>query len=597
MFREKLKGESSLKKKPNIYVLSDLHFDSKSLSGAIKNKLSELRNDGEDSKLADYQRKIENNPKYQYSKAQVLANVKVVATLLSENKENNVFVLAGDFFDDLDATLDFIALLEKLKVTSFIVLGNHDYWSYSKDKQRISDSIQLATNETKDNKYCRLLVTGRKYHVGDLSFIGDSGFTNLAYIDHGSGFQSDQKTATTKELTNVTIDMQQIKDLSAGEILSLNEKWVAFAKSAIEIQPDDKPLIVVTHWPMNETAFSISDSWWKTNVDFPKNVPLMDAYKTPESEKYWLINGHTHKDKHYGNAIAAQAGYRTESWFKNLTLDQLGQLLPTEKLYGLIDVSNALTSFEDFSVIMDGDSASTEVSRKIKFQGYRRAGNVGNKTVLSAYLTDPKSYIRTVRHETYKIKNEFSGNGGYSDARGPQLYRSKLAIKAAVEVLKDGYAHNSFEFFTALIVTGYAYNGVAFLLNKMRKVSTYDIVRQAMVYLTIMKSPEIDVDNIESIKSYDGKWSAINVANVDMKIPLVNKQHLNLEAFLPLADGFNRYLLGSQIADKKRLLIEDQIVKKKKPMLKSKVSKPKHKGRVEPVRIPFEPIKRGKPRP
>ncbi|GHU44044.1 hypothetical protein FACS1894193_11880 [Bacilli bacterium] len=557
--------------KPNVYVMSDLHFDLKELPSNVKEKLKKIKDPLE---ALAYKIEISRNPKNRYSEKQIQDNVSNVVKLLSDNKENNIFVLAGDFFNDLFQTLNFIEILEEVKVNSFVVLGNHDYWLYSEEKRTWDESITIASDATKDNKYCRLLVTGRKYRIGDLTFIGDSGFTNLNYVDWNREVW--EQTATTEELREITSDSNHVKDFEAETVKELNKKWVDFAIQEIEKNSKKKPLFIITHWPMNSEAGSVEDAWWQTEAGFPRTTSLLNPSDCIQNEeKYWLISGHTHRDEHTGNSISVQSGYRNEKWFKELKLSQFGVLIPTEKLYGLIDISNSLSAFSDFSVVKQEDKNYSDVSTKVKNLGYRRAGSSGNKKVLVAYLKNPKNYLKRVKKEISKIKNEFYGNTGYADVLGPQLYRSKLAIKSGIDILEVGYKNNPFEFFTALVVTGYAWNKVTHLMDNMRKVTTYDIIRQSMVYLTIMATPEIKINNIRYIKSFQGRNSSINIGGVEMKIPIINGYHLDLEAFLPMADTFNVQLLGVEKAKEKRLLVEKKLMLTKKNKPKNKVLKTK----------------------
>lgn len=100
--------------KPDIYVLSDLHFD-----------------------YCKYPDRLE-----------IKNNVISFINLLKENRNNNIFILAGDFFNDLNETLNFFDLLEKEKIYSFVVLGNHDYWSNT-EPRTIFESNNTAKRRTK----------------------------------------------------------------------------------------------------------------------------------------------------------------------------------------------------------------------------------------------------------------------------------------------------------------------------------------------------------------------------------------------------------------------------------------------------------------
>lgn len=555
-------------KKPNIYVMSDLHFDTKKLSNHVKKKLKGLASDP--LSYSSYKEKISKSAKHTYSKEVVEQNIEYFISLLNANKENNIFILAGDFFDDLLQTLDFINVLETEEIMSFVVLGNHDYWSKTSLRKRSwEESITIASEATKNNKYCRLLVTGRKYRIDNLIFIGDTGFTSLKYMDWKS-FPNYNKTATIEDLRQIVPDVTQIKNFSTDNIRQLHKRWVDFARKEIQNLSGNDSLFIITHWPMDykyEDIKTASMSWWKTNANFPKVTPKFDIIPKKE-EKYWLISGHTHSDSHEANSISVQAGYRNEKWFRQLRLSDFGLLSPTEKLYALVDSSNALSTFVDFAIIEQGEDF-LELSIKVKQSGYRRAGNWGNKKVLMAYLEDSKSYLKQVKKEISGINNEFIGNVGYSDILGPQIYRSKLAIQAAIDVLKAGYQNNPFEFFTALIVSGYAYNHATHLLYKMRKINVYDIIRQSMVFLTIMKIPELDVNDIRSIKAQQGKNSSINIGNLEIKIPVIDGHKLNLEAFLPMANDFNMLLLGEEQAEQKRLQLENKIHPPAKSVQKS----------------------------
>lgn len=585
--------------KPDIYIMSDLHFDTKRLPGYVKKKLSKLAELGDLEGLKAYQCEVDNNPHYHYSKAQIELNVKLIVSVLNKNKTDNIFILAGDFFNDLFKTLDFISLLEELKIVSFVVLGNHDYWTYSGNKLILKQSIEIASKETENNQYCRLLLTGRKYLVNGLTFIGDSGFTNLHYpsslwVDN-DGKRHTERITTTEVLQKITPDAFQIKDFDADVVQELNEKWSDFAKQEIKKQSKKAPLFIVTHWPMDQRADDEVSSWWQTDAGFPKDATA----NSQVGEKYWMISGHTHRDIHEANSIATQAGYNTETWFEKFSLSQFGQLVPNEKMYGLIDIHDALARFRDPSIISStgNEEVIKSESRKISLQGYRRAGSWGNKKVLSAYLKSPQRYINSVKRKIGKIKNIFVGNVGYSDVEGPNLYQAKIYVKEAIEILKMGYDHNPFEFFTALVVTGYAYNDCVFRLNQMRKVTTYDIIRQSMVYQTIMSKDDLKISKIETVVGLRGSHSVIDIANMKLRIPVVNDYHLPLSAFQVLATEFNGPLLGDKEAEEKRLALKeetDQIAKREQARLDREKRLLKNQEPKKETEFRFSPLKKQK---
>lgn len=518
---------------PKIYIISDLHFDTKR-----KSKIPKEKNIVSIYDLI----KLNSNTTFShsnliYSPEEISQNIDNFIKLLTINKKESIFVLAGDFFNDLYQTLDFINLLEKEKINAFIVLGNHDYWSYTK-KRSLKESIDIASKKTVHNKYARLLITGRKYKIGNLTFIGDSGFTNLKYYDRDT---SSYKTSTTEDLKKFVIDTNEIEDFEAKTFIKLNEEWTNFAKKEIENKCKNESLFIITHWPMERSSECLKDSWWNTSAKFNQ---VQGSKNSRDEETYWLISGHTHRDTHYSNSISVQAGYQTTKWFEQLKIEDFGCLIAVDKLYELVTNTGFLNRFYHTEIVDKNTGDYEEISKKIKLQGFRRAGNTGNKKVLSAYISNPKAYLQKVSKETYKIKNHFDGVSGYSDVLSPQLYQSKLAVKEAVNILKSGYNNNPLEFYTALIVSGYAFNKSIHLLNDMRAVNMYDMIRQAMVYLTLMNNQEIDIDNIKSITSHNHKKDLFIIGNIEIKIPVIDGYRLSVKELTPMMEEFNLFLTG-----------------------------------------------------
>ncbi|EGF47478.1 hypothetical protein AAULR_24526, partial [Lacticaseibacillus rhamnosus MTCC 5462] len=64
----------------------------------------------------------------------------------------------------------------------------------------------------------------------------------------------------------------------------------------------------------------------------------------------------------------------------------------------------------------------------------------------------------------------------------------------ALKVLKAGYQGNVFDFYTALIIAGYAYSDRLRDLPEMRPVDIYDVTREYMELFTLQYfSKEIDI--------------------------------------------------------------------------------------------------------
>lgn len=98
----------------------------------------------------------------------------------------------------------------------------------------------------------------------------------------------------------------------------------------------------------------------------------------------------------------------------------------------------------------------------------------------------------------------------------------------------------------------------------MRKVNVYDIIRQTMVFQTIMEIHELGIDDIDSVRGRKRKKASLNIANIDIKIPSINGYQLSVEEFLPLANDFNKRLLGKERAEEIKIQLENKINSNKK---------------------------------
>jgi len=97
---------------------------------------------------------------------------------VKEHFSNDILILAGDYYTNYRQSLSFIKRLEESKITSYFVLGNHDFASNNGTKFNII--ISLFDSETSSHKYCKLLMTGKKYYHEDVCIIGDTGWSKTS---------------------------------------------------------------------------------------------------------------------------------------------------------------------------------------------------------------------------------------------------------------------------------------------------------------------------------------------------------------------------------------------------------------------------------
>lgn len=371
------------------------------------------------------------------------------------------------------------------------------------------------------------MTTGEKYTVGSLNFIGDSGFTSLSY--YANNKYDNREFASLEELQTCIPDCYKIKNFSPDSIRELFSKWNNFVNSQIiEHSYQNKPLFIVTHWEIDAIANDVKESWWKSNY------PLKPGY-------YWKITGHTHLDKHNFNSISTQLGYKDFKQHQNLKISDFGHLVPVNKAYGLIDLKNNMSKFVDFRGLCD-TTENVMQKKKIGFYGYKRSGNYVNKLVRQKHAENPQQYVNELKEKLNDYGNFFEGNCDYVDVDGPQLYIAKLAAEEAIQILEKGLSGNVLEFYSATLISGYLYSGRLHLLPLTRKISIYDVIREAMVLQTILSFPEINVSDIKQIKGMNKEEGTIHIAGHDFKIPVIDGHHLNLDDFVNLETAIVKQL-------------------------------------------------------
>lgn len=421
---------------------------------------------------------------------------------VKEHYTHCILCLAGDFFDSYKKTLSFIKKLEENRIVGFFVLGNHDYWNDGTKSH--DDIIRLFDNETQNNNYFHLLITGKKYYVDDVCVIGDTGWTSFRRKNHG---------VLLKQFRNLP-DAIKVRDFDPEKIRKSHENWVAYAN---EILSFEKKVLIITHFPMADFTKESRDCWWSSQT------------KLAKQDNYWAIFGHKHDSSlRENNHISSQRGYEN---FSSKYLEQTGKNQYSFQSFGTLEkvndnreliISNKEALFAFYSPLVIS-SATTDVSliTDIKKRGFKRCA--ANKVNFSALATSPEEYIERVKYIiTGYLRNTYIDYTylGYLSKRAVD------AVFSAISILEKGDFTNAREFITAAVVTGYVYNRMPELIEHMRPVDDYDVMRFYLMFLT-MKEYNIGIVSISSVRKHRKNY--INLGNVDIYLPSVNECSLSIE--------------------------------------------------------------------
>ena len=422
---------------------------------------------------------------------------------VKEHYTHCILCLAGDFFDSYQETLSFLNKLEENKIVGFFVLGNHDYWNDGTKSH--DDIIRIFDNETQNNNYFHLLITGKKYYVDDVCVIGDTGWTS---------FRRKIKAVSLKQFRNLP-DALKVRDFDPKEIRKSHDNWVKYANKILSLE---KKVLIITHFPMIDFTKKEQDCWWSSQT------------KLAKLDNYWAIFGHKHNASlRKNNHLSSQHGYKN---FSSKQLKQMGIKQYSPQSFGVLEkvnnsrdliISNKEALFAFYSPLFVS-SATTDVSliSDIKKRGFKRCA--ANKVNFSALATSPEEYIERVKHI---IKGYLRNTYIDYTYLGYLSKRVVEAVFSAISILEKGDFTNAREFITAAVVTGYIYNLMPELIEHMRPVDDYDVMRFYLMFLT-MKEYTIGIDSISSIQKHSKNY--INFGNVDIYLPSVNECSLSLEA-------------------------------------------------------------------
>lgn len=437
-------------------------------------------------------------------------------TFIKENYGNCLVCLAGDYFNDYRKTLDFIKELEKNKIRGFCVLGNHDFWS--EGQKSYQELIDLFDTETKENQYFRLLITGRKYYDDDLCVIGDTGWTSFRRRVGG-----DIPLEQFMELP----DASMVKGFLPEQIKEFHSNWIAFAN---EVVSTEEKVLILTHFPMFDFTREDSDCWWSSVTGL-------------KAENSWNIFGHTHhKQIHCYNNVSYQIGYANKS------AEQVaGESCYSSELFGRLErisgssgialaKESMISAF--FSPITVTDTIrDIAVAAQIKSRGFKRCA--ANKKNFAALANDRSSYLKQVM----EILNGCL-EGNYCDYVVTERLSKYIveSVFASIAVLEENDFSDIRAFVTAAVITGYVYNNVPHMIEDMRPLDDYDVIRFWLMFLTIKKY-NIGMTDIHSVRKDKSNYIAFQ--NVDIYLPAVNNMVMPAEEVLQLmqkndleTDGF-----------------------------------------------------------
>ena len=428
--------------------------------------------------------------------------------MVSSNHKGDIICLAGDFYNDFRKVLEFVKKLEEKEINGFFVLGNHDFWNNGTFGHE--ELIRMFDEETNGHIHFRFLKTGKKYYIGDLCFIGDTGWTSFkgenGYADIDNAFFN-------------LPDVKAVMGFNPKEIQRFHRDWIKFANGVLR---SEKRVIVMTHFPMINFAQEERDLWWSSETE------LVD------SDNSWRIFGHTHHRMGFGksdNNISSQRGYGY-SEKRKISESDLGYLVKLASSQELATSDyEAIAKFYTPKVVKDPVKERALVC-DVEKRGYRRAA--ANKHNLAALASDPKKYLKRVK-ETLRSyeRNEYIGYA-LSKVLSPSVMSS---VSASIALLESGYTGNIRAFMTAAIITGYVWNQMPGLISEMRPLDDYDVMRFYML-LTAMKEHDINMESIKTIRAY--KKDRLQFNNMNIPLPAVNGKVLSREvivnALRPAAD-------------------------------------------------------------
>lgn len=229
---------------------------------------------------------------------------------LGENDCSSI-IIAGDISSDYKETEKFLDKMSEESISTYFVLGNHDYWN-----KEISffETIRHFIEYTKDNRFTKYLDV-RFFKAGESVIVGNSGWYDYsfrpAYVSikeadkmrHAGGTWPDKRFIDYGGFSNIKIANILLKDLKLQMTVPIQQ---------------NKNIISVTHIvPDSRFATFVGDDSYDYCTSFFGNTSIGEYYKeTPEIKT--IIFGHTHTpfditiaEQRY---ICSPLGYYSHEW-------------------------------------------------------------------------------------------------------------------------------------------------------------------------------------------------------------------------------------------------------------------------------------------
>jgi len=228
-------------------------------------------------------------------------------------KKGETYFIPGDTWDDLDKTISFIKDLEKKQIKGFYCLGNHEFHELRYAKRVLPEAswnkfLERAKAATKNNKFMKLMYTGREEKWKDYTVIGDTAWTNF--------LNSKRNKIDVKKF------QKELPDLAKKG----NWNWCikqnkAFEKFANQVLAKKDKVIIMTHhplYPVNLEVMHESDRLREKVIKGGKKIKDLgvvfyysnNKINIKEGQTVYFIHGHTHapsyKIGHYTNGIGRE---------------------------------------------------------------------------------------------------------------------------------------------------------------------------------------------------------------------------------------------------------------------------------------------------